>query len=408
MKEMLKRTAAAALVGVMTMGLLSGCGTTKLDGEKTVATVDGVEIPMGVLSILVREQQMATEQMYAMFMGATGTPIWNNDAGNGKTYGEQTVEDALEMLELMYIMKAKAADNGIEITEEEYAAMDEAAAAFIAANSEETLADLGTTQEHAKTFLELQTLYNRSYDVMIADVDTEFADEEIQQSGFSYVSVAKPAEEEETAEAAETEEAETAEEIAQEMAEAAVEAAEEAAEEAADPRTELEIAEEILAAMLEDPTADMDAVVESVSEDYHAYTGTFARYAAEDGEEESSIYPDEVIAVLREMEEGEVYEELIETDTVYYIVRLDALVDEDATETEKETLLAERENALFAEVSQEWLDAAEIKEDEKVMATLIVSDTYKFVAPTAVPEETEEAAEEEVTEETIEEETTEE
>lgn len=398
MKEMAKRTAAAALVGVMTMGMLAGCGETKLDGTKTVATVNGEEIPMGVLSILVREQQMATEQMYAMFMGSTGTAIWSSDAGDGKTYGEQTVEDALQMLELMYIMREKAADNGVEVTEEEQAAIAEAAAAFMAANSEETIAEVGITEEQAKLFLELETIYNKSYNVMIQDVDTEFTDEEIQKSGFTYVTVTKPTEEE------------TTEETSEEVAEDSAEAVEEEEETTEETRTELEIAQEILDAMLADPTADMDEVAGSVSEDCNAYTGSFMRYESEDEEEsDDSAYPEEVIAALRELEEGEVCAELVETDSYYYIVRLDSYVDEEATESRKESLLSTRESELFAEVSQQWLDEAEIEENEKVMATLIVSDTYKFITPTPVPEETtEEEAADEVVEEEAADETTEE
>ena len=45
MKTMTKRTAVAALTGVMAVGMLTGCGEKKLDGTKTVATVDGTEIP---------------------------------------------------------------------------------------------------------------------------------------------------------------------------------------------------------------------------------------------------------------------------------------------------------------------------------------------------------------------------
>ena len=46
MKTMTKRTAVAALTGVMAVGMLTGCGEKKLDGTKTVATVDGTEIPL--------------------------------------------------------------------------------------------------------------------------------------------------------------------------------------------------------------------------------------------------------------------------------------------------------------------------------------------------------------------------
>ena len=41
MKEMTKKTAVVAMAGIMAAGMLTGCGEKKLDGSKTVATVDG-------------------------------------------------------------------------------------------------------------------------------------------------------------------------------------------------------------------------------------------------------------------------------------------------------------------------------------------------------------------------------
>ena len=125
MKEMSKRAADAALAGVMAMGMLTGCGEKKLDGSKTVVTVNGTEAPMGVLSLLVRQSQAQTNALYAQLMGADYA-VWNTEAEEGKTYGEQLVENGLEQLELMYIMKEKAADYGVEVTEEDQKAIAEA------------------------------------------------------------------------------------------------------------------------------------------------------------------------------------------------------------------------------------------------------------------------------------------
>ena len=56
MKEISKRAAVAALAGVMAAGMLTGCGEEeKVDGTQVVATVNGEEIPMGILSLAVRQ-----------------------------------------------------------------------------------------------------------------------------------------------------------------------------------------------------------------------------------------------------------------------------------------------------------------------------------------------------------------
>ena len=151
MKTMTKRTAVAALTGVMAVGMLTGCGEKKLDGTKTVATVDGTEIPLGIVSLSVREGQAQTEAMYKSFMGGQDYSIWSMDAEDGKTYGEQAVEQSLKDVELMYIMKEKAADYNVEVTDDDEQKIADAAAAFMAANSEETLQELAVSEDQVKT-----------------------------------------------------------------------------------------------------------------------------------------------------------------------------------------------------------------------------------------------------------------
>ena len=56
MRKIVKKTALAALAGVMAAGMLTGCGEEeKVDGTQTVATVNGEDIPMGILSLMVRQ-----------------------------------------------------------------------------------------------------------------------------------------------------------------------------------------------------------------------------------------------------------------------------------------------------------------------------------------------------------------
>ena len=74
MKTMTKKTAVVALAGVMAAGMLTGCGEKELDGTKTVATVDGTEIPLGMLSLSVREGQAQAEAMYKSFILRKGPP----------------------------------------------------------------------------------------------------------------------------------------------------------------------------------------------------------------------------------------------------------------------------------------------------------------------------------------------
>ena len=375
MKEMTKKTAVVAMAGIMAAGMLTGCGEKKLDGSKTVATVDGTKIPLGVVSLSVREGQMQTEAMYRSYMGGSDFDIWDTEAEKGKTYGEQAVEESLKDVELMYIMKAKAADYDVELTDEDEKAIAEVAASFMEANSEETIADLAVTEDQVKTYLELQTYKQKIHNPIIADVDKNVSDEEAQQSSFEYVSVS-------TADLSDDE-----------------------------IKEKKEDAQKILDGLKADPDGDFSEIAKSVDDSYSSLSGTFDANETsededtddEDADEDSSsysgTYPEEVIDILRTLDDGEVASDIIETDTAYYVVKLNKKDDEEATETKKESIISTREQTLYTDTTEKWLDDADIKEKKKVLKTLKVTDNHKYVAPTATPAPTEEAAEtEEVTE----------
>ena len=355
--------------------MLTGCGEKKLDGSKTVATVDGTKIPLGVVSLSVREGQMQTEAMYRSYMGGSDFDIWDTEAEKGKTYGEQAVEESLKDVELMYIMKAKAADYDVELTDEDEKAIAEAAASFMEANSEETIADLAVTEDQVKTYLELQTYKQKIHDPIVADVDKNVSDEEAQQSSFEYVSVS-------TADLSDDE-----------------------------IKEKKEDAQKILDGLKADPDGDFSEIAKSVDDSYSSLSGTFdANETSEDEDTDdedaddgsssySGTYPEEVIDVLRTLDDGEVASDIIETDTAYYVVKLSKKDDEEATETKKESIISTREQTLYTDTTEKWLDDADIKEKKKVLKILKVTDNHKYVAPTATPAPTEEAAEtEEVTE----------
>ena len=148
MKNSMKRTAVAALAGVMAAGMLTGCGEQKVDGTKTVATVNKTEIPLGVVSLYARIQQAQTDAMYKSFMGS-GANMWDTavEEGSEETYGQKMVSDSLKAVELMVVLKEKAADYGVEVTEEEQAKIADAAAAFVEANGEEVMSYLAATED---------------------------------------------------------------------------------------------------------------------------------------------------------------------------------------------------------------------------------------------------------------------
>lgn len=354
MKEMAKRTAVAALAGVMSVGMLTGCGSKTLDGTKTVATVDGTDIPLGVVSLYAREQQQQTTSMYLSFMGSADN-IWDQtaDEDSGETYGDQAVTSSLESIEKMYILKEKAADYNIELTDDDETAIADAASQFMAANSEDTIKELGVTEDQVKTLLELQTIQKKMYDPVVAEGNITVSDDEANQTTFTYVSIST-----------------SGDDVTDE-----------------DKETKKEQAQEILDKMKEDPTADMSEVAKNVDDSYSAVQGNFTTKEGEDDEEDSTgaAYPDEVLSVLRGLKDGEVADDIIETDTGYYVVRLDKINDEDATASKRESLQNSKESTYYTDTTNQWLDDADVKVVKKVLKTLKITDSHTFTAPTSTP-----------------------
>ena len=365
MKEMVKRTAVVTLAGVMSVGMLSGCGSKDLDGTKTVATVDGTDIPLGVVSLYAREQQQQTTSMYLSYMGSADN-IWDQtaDEDSGETYGDQAVTSSLKSIEKMYILKEKASDYDVALTDDDETAIADAASGFMASNGEDTIKELGVTEDQVKTLLELQTIQKKIYDPVVAEGNITVSDDEANQTTFTYVSIST-----------------SGDDITDEEKE-----------------TKKEQAQEILDKMKEDPTADMSEIASGVDESYSAVQGNFTTKESEDEDSSSSAYPEEVLTVLRGLKEGEVADDIIETDTGYYVVRLDKINDEDATASKRESLQNSKESTYYTETTDKWVDDADITVNKKVLKTLKITDKHTFTAPTSTPEVTEAAEEADVTE----------
>ena len=364
MKDLLKRTTIAALAGVLAAGMFTGCGEKKVDGTKTVATVDGTDVPMGVLSLFAREQQAQTIAMYQQFMGGSASNIWSGvaDKDTGETYGESAVKSALKQVEILYVMKEKAADYNVEITEDEQKAIEDAAAAFMKDNDEDTIKELSVTEDQVKTLLELETYQKKMQDPIKKEGNIEVSEDDAQQSAFTYVNISLSGDDL------------TDDDIAKRK----------------------EQAQEILDKVKEDPTADMKEIAKGVDDSYTVLNGTFTTKESDDEDFQSTAYPDEVLTALRTLKEGEVYDSLVETDTAAYILRLEK--DEDATASKVKSVTTTKENKYYSETTEKWLDDAKVTEDEKVLKTLTFSDNHTFTIKAttsdAAGDSTEETAEE--------------
>ena len=355
MKNSAKKAAVAALVCVIAAGMMTGCGNKKLDGTKTAVTVNKQEIPLGVVSLAARMQQAQAEAMYKMYLGGgDDMSIWSTKMGDDsdETYGENAVTTTVESIEKMCLEKEHASEYDVEITDDEQKALEEAAKNFIAANSDETIAELAVDEDMVKTFLELETYDVKMKDAIEATADIKLDEKEYQQMAFSYASVRV-----------------SGDNLTDD-----------------DIKTNKENIQKFFDKVKEDSTADFSTLGDEISADMTATSGTCPTYEeGDDSAANGNAYPDDVRNALRKLEEGELNSEIIKTDSIWYVVRLDSKDDENATNSKKESLTSTKKDDFYNETTDGWKDKADIKEESKLIKKIKITDNHSFTIQTPTP-----------------------
>ena len=415
-----KKAAALVLAGVMSAGILAGCGSTstKLDGSETLLTVNDESVDVGVGSFYAKFQQAQMYTYWGSYFGQNGMFDTVTDDESGKSYGEQLKDSVISDLTKMILLSQHASEYNVALTDEQKTAISEAAQAYIDANDQETLDKIGATKEDVERLMTLQTIQSLMMDPIVADVDTDIPDDEVQQSSVTYVQV-EVKQDEENADAAEDAEAsEDAENADAAEEDAAAEDAEnaDAAEEEAEPAASADavdaakadaqaILDKVLAA--EDPaTADVSALAKEVNEDYSASTGSFTVSDHTDTTLDAAV-----VEAVADLKDGEVVKEPVISDDgqSFYVVRMDKVFDEDATESERKSRIIDAKQDKYDEVTDGWVEEAKDKTtlNEKAWANVKVTDQEPFMLklPAAADETTEDedAGEQHETEEEVEE-----
>ena len=374
MKKLSTRMACGMLAAALGVSGLAGCGN--LDGTQTVATVDGQEVTLGLASYILRTDQAEMEGYYRMLAqsyGMDGGEYWSTETEEGRTYGEDIKDNVMDTIKELYVMQEHAEDYGVSITEEEQAAIDEAAKTFMDSNDEETLEALAVSGDDVKTYMELYTIRQKMRDPMVADVDREVSDEEAAQTRVTFVEVST--EGTETDEDGNTVDL-TDEEKAEKMDQAQ------------------QILDKVEAA--EDPaSADMDALAKEVDENLSAVERTFS--SSGEGDEATDQAIKDAVA---DLEDGQVVPQVVEGEDAYYVVRLDLKFDEEATENEKKLIISDREDEQYDDLLAEWKDATDMEVKNGVWKKVKVTDSQPYELKQETAEDTQNTGDADSTEAT--------
>ena len=411
MRKLWKKGAALVLAAVMCACALGGC--SKKAEAKPVYTFNGEKVDADLTNFLLRYEQAGIDQSYgSMFSSYYGQSMWTLDlSGTGEVYETTYKTEFGESFERLLLAEEHAADYSVEVTDDEKAAITEAATKFMTDNDKEALASMSATQEVVERALTLYTVQSRVENEIAKDVDTNVSDEEAAQTTVSYIEYTptteaqgeeeteteasmteaevsmtegetSPQTEAETA-AVETEEADKTASADETEAAAETEAAVTAAETEAESETEdpaLTEAKEKYRAMAEETLAKIQSGAtdfETASADADAQgeegvtTGSFT-YGSED------TYPAaEIMDAASALADGEVADQVVESGDVYYILHMDAVFDKEATESKKEEIVDERRHELIDSVYDGWIEKESWEVDAAALALISLADrTY--------------------------------
>ena len=368
----MKRTSAKVICGVLTAAMaatgLTACGdSTVVDGTQTALVINDEEINLGKANFMLRYQQATMASYYETMSSMLGQEyslsfdaLSDESDEDSPTVGENLKEDALTSIEQAFLMRQHASEYDVALTDEEVQGAKDAAAAFVEDNDAETLTKLGVTQEDIEDVMQVYAIQSKMYDPMIAYVDTEVSDEEAQQSSISYVQVStEGTETDENGETVELTDEEKAEkkEIAQTFLDRLNASEDPATADFSDLRTEINDelnaqrrAEEAAADTAEDGT---DAAEDSTDEIY--LTASETTFGADDEDLDEALKE-----AAQTLSDGQVYAEVIEGENAYYVVRMNSVLDREATDSQKETIVQERQAEAYSNQLDTWVEESDI------------------------------------------------
>lgn len=343
-----KKAAILTAAGALAAMSVTGCSGS-INTDAVVATVGDEDITLGVANFYARMTQGQYETYYASMMGTTGEAMWTQEAGEDQTYEESVKDSLMENLQNMYLISQHAADYEVSLTEDEKDAISEAAEQFSEANTDEAKEVVSGYKKDVEKFLELATIQTKMDSKMREGVDEEVSDEEAAQKAMKYVFFSYTS----------TDDSGNSTTLSDDEKEGL--------------KTDAQsLADRVKAG------EDISAVAEEMGQT--AYDLTF--------DSESTSPNEDLIAAVDAFEtEGETTD-VIEADDGLYVGQLTSLLDRDATDQKKASIVEQRRQDQYDSLLEEWRNSTDISVDDKVWEKVDFEDT----GVTIITSETEETS----------------
>lgn len=326
---MKKKIIICMLAGLLTVSSLTGCSSFQADD--VVVTVGDEEITAEVANFYARYVQAQYETYYSAYLGED---MWNSEASQGKTYEESVKDSVLETLEDMVVLEQHMGEYEVSLSDEEKQVVKDAAKEFGEANPLEDKEKVSGSEKAVERVMTLIAIQMKMQDAIQDGADTEVSDEEAAQKSMQYVffSYTPTDEDGESGEMTDDEKAEIkekAETFAKEVKEA----------------------------------EDFEAFAKE--QDVEVKTATF--------DAESSAPAEDLVKAADKLEKGKVTD-LVETDGGCYVAKVTSLLDREATDSKKESIVNERKQELYTDTCDKLRKDAKIKVNDDVWEKISFKD----------------------------------
>ena len=322
-----KKAALLAMAGVLTAASVTGCSGA-IDAEATVVTVGKEKVPLGVVNFYARMMQGQYETYYAGMMGTTAEELW--------TYEESVKDSVMEAVENMYLISQHSGEYEVVLTEDEKEAIQKAAEQFDKDNKDESKEAVSGYRKDIEKYLELMTIQSKMSEKMREGVNEEVSDEEAAQKSMEYVYFSYTS----------TDESGSVTELTDEEKAKAKSTAETIAERA------------------------------KAGEDFAAVAAELGTEVQKTAFDAKSTSPDAALieAANALAAEGDVTG-AIESDAGVYVAKLTSLLDREATDQKKASIIEERKQEQYDSLLKKWRKETDIKVDKKVWKKVDFEET---------------------------------
>lgn len=324
MKQWRKRGGVLIMAFSFAMASLAGCGAA--DPEETLVTIGDTQVSFGVVNYFARMQQARYESYYASMMGMTGEAFWEQDTtgddSKKQSYEEMVKEGVMGDIEQLYLIRQHAEEYGVTLSEEEETAIEEAAKQFVADNAQEARDVVSGEEKYVKEYLTLMAIENKMAPLMMEGVDEDVSDEEAAQKAMEYVYVAYSKQDE--------------------------------------SGNSVDLSDEEKESLKADVQATLDKLKSGDVEFEDAATELGVSVQTATFDKDSYAPNADLIKAADALEKEGDWTDLVEIERGIYVARLTSLLDREATDTKKTSIVEQRKNEQFSNLVDTWKEETTI------------------------------------------------